>query len=218
MANLNIFRNWGKAIGNLGQDIADKIVVPGLSGLGSIAGKGVQKIAKLGLDATNKLSKVDYDKVKKQAKERAERIGKAGSRLAGDLGQEAQWIGDAGSYFKYAALGDAPITSAIFGEDHAIPKFFSHASVLKRSDESLLGVKANWKGHALAIPAALAIGTPAAAREYLNMRKGQNDGQLYTNAPVNTYGPTMGHSYANNAGATGDLVFALHNQRHSGII
>lgn len=215
MANLNVFRNWGKAIGNLGQDIADKIVVPGLAGLGSIAGKGAHKVAKLGLDAANKLSKVNYKEIGKQAWTTSKKIGSSGIN---QIGQEAQFVGDAGKYFKHAALGDAPITSAIFGEDHAIPKFFSHASVLKRSDESLLGVKANWKGHALAVPAALAIGAPAAAREYLDMRRGQNDGQLYTNAPVNTYGQAMGHSYANNAGATGDLVFALHNQRHGGII
>lgn len=65
--------------------------------------------------------------------------------------------------------------------------------------------------------------TPRAGREFVNMYRGSNDGRLYTNAPVNTYAQQMastqvGHSYAYNAGAVGDLVFALHNQRHDGIM
>lgn len=61
-----------------------------------------------------------------------------------------------------------------------------------------------------------------ATRDRLRARAGQSTG-LASNAPINTYSgdqtfPTMGASYANNAGATGDLALSLHRQRHTGIL
>lgn len=70
------------------------------------------------------------------------------------------------------------------------------------------------------------IGGMVAAKDAMQNRvraqAGVNTG-LASNAPVNTYSqdqtfPTMGASYANNAGATGDLALSLHRQRHSGIL
>lgn len=61
-----------------------------------------------------------------------------------------------------------------------------------------------------------------AVQNRVRAQAGVNTG-LASNAPVNTYAqdqtfPTMGASYANNAGATGDLALSLHRQRHSGIL
>lgn len=61
-----------------------------------------------------------------------------------------------------------------------------------------------------------------AMQNRVRAQAGVNTG-LASNAPVNTYSqdqtfPTMGASYANNAGATGDLALSLHRQRHSGIL
>lgn len=216
MNGIRILKNWGKALGNAMDAFGDGFVKPAFSNIGKVGGILAKKTAELGVDVVNNLLKIDYKKIGKNAYETGKKVGASG---VFGLEQEAEFIGDSINLFKYQLLGDAPITKSILGADHPIPKWLGdHTALLKRSDESLLGVKATKKGVALAIPIALVAGTPAATKEFLNQRKGTNDGQLYTNAPINTYGKALGNSYANNAGATGDLVFALHNQRHTGII
>lgn len=59
---------------------------------------------------------------------------------------------------------------------------------------------------------AVIAGTPAAAKSYAQNRQGQNyDNQAVTSAPRLP-------AYQQNAGATGDLVFALNNLRHGGMM
>ena len=60
-------------------------------------------------------------------------------------------------------------------------------------------------------------------KQYIDSRQGQNDGQIYRPTPqISTpyqlsqqmaYS-SHGRSFADNAGATGDLVFALNNMRN----
>ena len=59
---------------------------------------------------------------------------------------------------------------------------------------------------------ALAAGAMGGAQKYEDNRVGPIDSNIVTATP--NYAPPQPPSYANNCGATGDLVFALHNNRH----
>ena len=75
-----------------------------------------------------------------------------------------------------------------------------------------MGLKATKFGVGLAATAQLAAGTPQAVKQWNDNRMGTNfDNQPTTSAP-------RVPSYANNGGATGDLVFALNNLRHGGMM
>ncbi len=90
-------------------------------------------------------------------------------------------------------------------------------------DRSIIGKKFNKKG--LAAVALIATGMEGTkdVKQYIDSRQGQNDGQLYRPTPqISTpyqlseqmaYS-SHGRSFADNAGATGDLVFALNNMRN----
>ena len=89
--------------------------------------------------------------------------------------------------------------------------------------KSLIGRSFNKKGLALMAGVALASGTTSATKDYIQSRQGYNDGQIYRPTPQMST-PYMlsqqmaysqhGRSFADNAGATGDLVFALNDTRH----
>ena len=85
---------------------------------------------------------------------------------------------------------------------------------------SLIGWKATRRGKLALAAGALAIGAGTATKDYTESRVGRNDGQLYRPTPTMTSPYELanqmaysqgGQSFANNAGATGDLVFALDN-------
>ena len=90
-------------------------------------------------------------------------------------------------------------------------------------DRSLIKRQFTKPGVGLVAAGALAVGTVQAGDDYIKSRQGRNDGQLYKPTPMmNTpyqlsqqmaYGNSIGNSFADNAGATGDLVFALNNMR-----
>ena len=90
-------------------------------------------------------------------------------------------------------------------------------------DKSLIGRSFNKKGLALVAVGATAVQGGKATAQYVSDRQGQNDGQIYrpTTQMATPYGLSEqmaysqhGRSFADNAGATGDLVFALNNMRH----
>lgn len=83
--------------------------------------------------------------------------------------------------------------------------------LLKRSNDSLLGYKTTGLGTTLAMGTAFAMGVPSAVEEYNTIRQGQFAG-TYQMGAIPGLVP-QGHAYANNAGATGDLVLALNNNR-----
>ncbi len=89
--------------------------------------------------------------------------------------------------------------------------------------KSLIGRSFNKRGLALMAGVALASGSTTAVKDYVQSRQGYNDGQIYRpTARMDTpYQLSQqmaysqhGRSYADNAGATGDLVFALNDTRH----
>lgn len=75
-----------------------------------------------------------------------------------------------------------------------------------------MGVKATGLGVVTAAAVQTAVGTPQAVQQWNRNRQGTNyDSQPVTSAPRTP-------AYANNGGATGDLVFALNNLRHGGMM
>ena len=90
-------------------------------------------------------------------------------------------------------------------------------------DKSMIGWRFTKRGKAAMTAGALLVGSAGATKDYTESRIGRNDGQLYRPTPTmsNAYDlssqmaySSIGQSYANNAGATGDLVFALNNLRN----
>lgn len=74
-----------------------------------------------------------------------------------------------------------------------------------------LGMKATGMGVAVAGAVNMGLGTPQAVEQWNKNRQGTNyDSQPVTSAPKIP-------AYANNGGATGDLVFALNNLRNGGM-
>lgn len=102
------------------------------------------------------------------------------------------------------AIGAWDFATNGVGEHHV-------GQLLKRSNNSLLGYKTTRLGTGLAFAGAVVAGTPSAAREFNEARQGQFAG-TYQMGAVPGLVP-QGHAYANNAGATGDLVLALNNNR-----
>lgn len=84
-------------------------------------------------------------------------------------------------------------------------------ALLKASDESLIGLRTTKLGTTLAIGGAAIMGAPRGIKTFVDERQGYSDGQATGHAP------TM-PAYAQNAGATGDLVFALNDLRHGGMM
>ena len=90
-------------------------------------------------------------------------------------------------------------------------------------DKSLIKRRVTGPGAALATGVALTMGAGKSTKEYIENRQGQNDGRLYRPTPQmgtpyqlseQMAYSSHGRSFADNAGATGDLVFALNNMRH----
>lgn len=96
---------------------------------------------------------------------------------------------------KYASIGA--------GATKAIDKLF-----LKDDprNSNLLGRKLNMAGKGVVVGSALFAGAKEAFNDFNSNRMGQRDGQITRATPRTP-------SYENNAGATGDLVFAMNRNR-----
>ena len=90
-------------------------------------------------------------------------------------------------------------------------------------DRSIFGKKFNKRGIALIAVGSTLMQGGKDVKQYMDDRQGTNDGQLYkpTTQMSTPYQlseqmaySSHGRSFADNAGATGDLVFALNNMRH----
>lgn len=189
---------------------------------GGVLGTVTGAVAGKAIDLVNAARKVDYKSIGKAGLEKGKRG--LGYTLA-DLTDEAEKIGRSGSLLRKQLLGDAPITTNYFGPDSKITKLAKKTALFRRDDSSIiLGAKATPLGIGVIGAGMLVAGSGKATKNYMQSLRGTNDGTLRSNAPINTYAQgqqvsshQIGHSYANNAGATGDLVFALHNQRKTGI-
>lgn len=68
-------------------------------------------------------------------------------------------------------------------------------------------------GKGLIVGGALYEGVGRAANKFVQGRMGTNDGMMRTSTPIIPQNQSSGSSYSNNGGATGDLVFAMYNNR-----
>ena len=105
----------------------------------------------------------------------------------------------------------------------AAGKFIDTFTTPATLDRSIIGRKINKKGLALVAVGATAMQGARDTKEYIDSRQGMNDGQLYSSTPrmgtpyqlsEQMAYSQHGRSFADNAGATGDLVFALNNMRN----
>lgn len=89
-----------------------------------------------------------------------------------------------------------------------------HTGLVKTGADNFMpfGLKATGIGTRVAIGASLISGVPDAAEQWSRGRQGTNT----DSSPV-SLAPQV-PAYANNGGATGDLVFALNNLRHGGMM
>lgn len=77
-------------------------------------------------------------------------------------------------------------------------------------------LKLNGLGKGLVFGSALYEGLGKAANKFVQNRMGQHDGMMRTSTPIipqNINSNNRMPSYANNGGATGDLVFSMYNNR-----
>ena len=113
-------------------------------------------------------------------------------------------------------LEDNMVNKALLGLPGGIVRKASNLNtgLITSGGDNLLpfGMKATGLGVTAAAAFQFASGTPEAIKSWNKSRQGTN----YDNQPV-TSAPKI-PAYAQNAGATGDLVFALNNLRHGGMI
>lgn len=133
-------------------------------------------------------------------------VGKAFADMGKGVAQEANTIAQAG-----VAMGERVVKG--------IDKHLLKPAPLTKS---LIGRSANAKGIALIAAGSMAMQGARDTKQYVQDRQGRNDGQLYRPTPSMSTPYQLseqmaysshGNSYADNAGATGDLVFALNNSR-----
>lgn len=124
-----------------------------------------------------------------------------------ELNNRAKDIGDkAASIFDFVTRDNFTVAGKEVFSNH------NPFKLLRKSESSLIGWRTTGRGVAVAGGIALISGTPGAAKQFVNSRQGTNiDNQPVTPAPSIP-------AYANNGGATGDLVFALNNLRHGGMM
>ena len=195
---------------------AGKFIGPKIGGL--LTG-GFKAGSKAGAKATRSLANGEF---KQRTGFFMNNVAANAGKFAGYTAGEVNTLGTAGKGLLEMAEGFEmkgvnKLRGNITGKNYNGKKYLG---LLKKDDDSLFfGRKATALGVLAAVPVGLASGSKDAAKEFNQERMGVNVGSA-SNAPINTYvsQPTMGNSYANNGGATGDLVFSLNNQRKTGFL
>ena len=195
---------------------------PALKKAGSVIGNGgVAGIKGIAGKIGSFLGKVAEEKetgnFKKKVIKNAGRAGRVGGHLVKDLEDTAIGIdnilGTATNGFEAKRFNN--VRNKIFKTDKYTGRRIGQ--LLKDSDESIIfGKKATKLGTTLIVGAGAVIGTKDAIEDRVRKQQGRYTGTS-GNAPTNTYA-YQGASYADNAGATGDLVLSMHRQRHTGIL
>lgn len=205
----------GKFLGK----VASATTINGFKGAATIFNKGIEKAIKM--------------KEKDSVKNAARTVGKFGAYAARDAETTIYGINNivgvatGGAEFKSLnkalnkGLNSMPENKAGTWIKNKIgPNGFTghrYGKLLKDSDESIiLGKKATALGGSFIVIGGTIISAKDAVVDKLHQQQGTVVGSA-GNAPVNNYA-YQGASYADNAGATGDLVLAMHRQRHEGIL
>ena len=215
-----LFINGARLL-RLGKNVlpgVEKVMDKGLKTLGRIGGNGLKRGAEGGLSFFEKVSTKAVEMGEKgTVKKLASNAGKFTGYLASDVETTFRGVNNVAGILTngYEAKGFNAARNKLFNTNKYTGRRI--AQVLKDSDESILfGKKATKFGTSIIVGAGAIIGTKDAVQDRLRKQQGQYTGTS-GNAPVNTYA-YQGASYADNAGATGDLVLSMHRQRHSGIL
>lgn len=215
-----LFINGARLL-RLGKNVlpgAEKIMDKGLKTLGRVGGNGLKRGAEGGLSFFEKVSTKAVEMGEKgTVKKLANNAGKFTGHLASDVETTFRGVNNIAGILTngYEAKGFNAARNKLFNTNKYTGRRI--AQVLKDSDESILfGKKATKFGTSIIVGAGAIVGTKDAVQDRLRKQQGQYTGTS-GNAPVNTYA-YQGASYADNAGATGDLVLSMHRQRHSGIL
>ena len=215
-----LFINGARLL-RLGKNVlpgVEKVMDKGLKTLGRIGGNGLKRGAEGGLSFFEKVSTKAVEMGEKgTVKKLANNAGKFTGHLASDVETTFRGVNNIAGILTngYEAKGFNAARNKLFNTNKYTGRRI--AQVLKDSDESILfGKKATKFGTSIIVGAGAIVGTKDAVQDRLRKQQGQYTGTS-GNAPVNTYA-YQGASYADNAGATGDLVLSMHKQRHSGIL
>ena len=215
-----LFINGARLL-RLGKNVlpgAEKIMDKGLKTLGRTGGNGLKRGAEGGLSFFEKVSTKAVEMGEKgTVKKLASNAGKFTGHLASDVETTFRGVNNIAGILTngYEAKGFNAARNKLFNTNKYTGRRI--AQVLKDSDESILfGKKATKFGTSIIVGAGAIVGTKDAVQDRLRKQQGQYTGTS-GNAPVNTYA-YQGASYADNAGATGDLVLSMHRQRHTGIL
>ena len=195
-----------------------KVMDKGLKTLGHIGGNGLRYGAEGGLKFFEKASTKAVEIGEKGTiKKLASNAGKFAGHLANDVETTFRGANNIAGILTngYEAKGFNAARNKLFNTNKYTGRRI--AQILKDSDESvLLGKRATKFGVAIIATGGAIMSTKDAAVDRLHAQQGRVVGTA-GNAPVNNYA-YQGASYADNAGATGDLVLSMHKQRHSGIL
>ena len=215
-----LFINGARLL-RLGKNVlpgVEKVMDKGLKTLGRVGGNGLKRGAEGGLSFFEKVSTKAVEMGEKgTVKKLANNAGKFTGYLASDVETTFRGVNNIAGILTngYEAKGFNAARNKLFNTNKYTGRRI--AQVLKDSDESILfGKKATKFGTSIIVGAGAIVGTKDAVQDRLRKQQGQYTGTS-GNAPVNTYA-YQGASYADNAGATGDLVLSMHRQRHSGIL
>ena len=211
----------GSRLLRLGKNVlpgVGKVMDKGLKTLGHIGGNGLRYGAEGGLKFFEKASTKAVEIGEKGTiKKLASNAGKFAGHLANDVETTFRGANNIAGILTngYEAKGFNAARNKLFNTNKYTGRRI--AQILKDSDESvLLGKRATKFGVAVIATGGAIMSTKDAAVDRLHAQQGRVVGTA-GNAPVNNYA-YQGASYADNAGATGDLVLSMHRQRHSGIL
>ena len=211
----------GSRLLRLGKNVlpgVGKVMDKGLKTLGHIGGNGLRYGAEGGLKFFEKASTKAVEIGEKGTiKKLASNAGKFAGHLANDVETTFRGANNIAGILTngYEAKGFNAARNKLFNTNKYTGRRI--AQILKDSDESvLLGKRATKFGVAIIATGGAIMSTKDAAVDRLHAQQGRVVGTA-GNAPINNYA-YQGASYADNAGATGDLVLSMHKQRHSGIL
>ena len=215
-----LFINGARLL-RLGKDVlpgVEKIMDKGLKTLGRIGGNGLRYGAEGGLNFFERVSTKAVEIGEKgTVKKLANNAGKFSAHLASDVETNIRGVNNIAGVLTngYEAKGFNAARNKLLNTNKYTGRRIGQ--ILKDSDESvLLGKRATKFGVGVIAVGGAVMSTKDAVADKIHAQQGRVVGSA-GNAPVNNYA-YQGASYADNAGATGDLVLSMHRQRHSGIL
>ena len=211
----------GTRLLRLGKDVlpgVGKVMDKGLKTLGRIGGNSLRYGAEGGLNFFERVSTKAVEIGEKgTVKKVASNAGKFSAHLASDVETTIRGANNIAGVLTngYEAKGFNAARNKLLNTNKYTGRRIGQ--ILKDSDESvLLGKRATKFGVGVIAVGGAVMSTKDAVADKIHAQQGRVVGSA-GNAPVNNYA-YQGASYADNAGATGDLVLSMHRQRHSGIL